>query len=58
MLGDMGHIRIIGGIVIWVLKGFKVPLKECVNDYTFAFIIGIITILIIAFLCFYLDSSF
>ncbi len=52
------NIRFVGGVVIWVFKGFKVPLKECINDYTFAFIVGVIAILIITFSCFYFYDKF
>ena len=47
------HVRLIGGVVIWGFKGFKTPLKNCINDFTFSFIIGIITILIVFYLCIY-----
>lgn len=52
------HIRLVGGFVIWVFNGFKVPLKECLKNYTHSFIIGVFTILIIAFLCFYFYDKF
>ncbi len=58
MLGGTGDIRIIGGFVIWFFKGFKGSLKECIDNYTLAFIVGIITILIIAFLCFIFYGDF
>ena len=45
------HIKLVGGFVIWGFKGFKGSLKECINNYTPAFIVGFIAILIIAFLC-------
>lgn len=44
------HVRLIGGVVIWGFKGFKTPLMDCINDFTFSFIIGIITILIVFYL--------
>jgi hypothetical protein len=53
-----GHIRLVGGFVIWVFNGFKVPLKECSRNYIRSFIIGLITILVIAFLCFYFYAKF
>lgn len=58
MLGGTGDIRIIGGFVIWVFKGFKGTLKECINNYTQAFIVGVIVIIIVAFLCFNFYNSF
>jgi len=58
MLGGTGDIRIIGGFVIWVFKGFKGSLKECINNYTPAFVVGLITILIIAFLSFNFYEDF
>ncbi len=58
MLGGTGDIRIIGGFVIWIFKGFKGSLKECIDNYSFAFIVGIITILVIAFLCFNFYEEF
>ncbi|GEC73614.1 hypothetical protein SAMN05443543_10811 [Flavobacterium flevense] len=58
MLGGTGDIRIIGGFVIWVFKGFKGSLKECINNYTSAFVVGLIMIFIIAFLCFNFYEDF
>jgi hypothetical protein len=52
------HIRLVGGFVIWFFKGFKIPLKDCMKNYAYSFIIGFISILIIAYLCFYFyDNS-
>ncbi len=58
MLGGTGDIRIIGGFVIWVFKGFKGSLKERINNYTPSFVVGLITILIIAFLSFNFYENF
>lgn len=52
------HIRLVGGFVMWIFKGFKTPLKSCINDYTYSFIIGVMTILIVAFLCFNFYEDF
>lgn len=47
------HIRLVGGFVIWIFKGCKVPLKDCINNFVYSFIIGVITILIVAYFIFY-----
>jgi hypothetical protein len=52
------HIRIVGGFVIWIFKGFKVPLKDCIKNYFYSFIIGFITILVVAYLCLFIYSRF
>lgn len=52
MGGGYYHIRLVGGIVVWVFKGFKGSLKESI-DYGPTFTLGFIIILVIAFLCFY-----
>jgi hypothetical protein len=51
------HVRLIGGVVIWGLKGFKTPFKDCVNDFAFSFIIGIITILVVFYSIIYCYSA-
>jgi uncharacterized Tic20 family protein len=51
------HIRLIGGVVIWVFKGFKTSFKDCINNFTLSFIIGIITILILFYFGIYLYSG-
>ena len=51
------HVRFIGGIVIWAVRGFKTPLKNCMDDFVNSFIIGTITILILFFSSIYLYSK-
>lgn len=51
------HVRLIGGIVIWTVRGFKTSLKDCMNDFTNSFIIGLITILIVFYFGIYLYSE-
>lgn len=52
-MGGTLNIRYIGGLIIWIINGFKIPLKDCVNNYISAFLVGIITILIVSFTCIY-----
>lgn len=52
------HIRIVGGFVIWFFKGFKIPLKDCMKNYVYSFIIGFITILVVVYLSLYIHSRF
>ena len=56
-MGGTYNIRLIGGIVIWIFKGFKTSLKDCINDFTNSFIVGIITILVLFYFGIYLYSE-
>jgi len=52
MSGGIYYIRLVGGIVIWLLKRFKVPLKDCIHKGKNAVEVGVITILLIAYIIF------
>ena len=56
-MGGTYHIRLIGGIVIWAFKGFRISLKDCINDFTNSFIVGIIIILVLFYFGIYLYSE-
>lgn len=51
-MGSIHGIRILGGIIIWIFRGFKVPLKDCINKSKYAVEIGIFTILLTAYILF------
>ncbi len=57
MIMSAYHVRLIGGIVIWTVRGFKTPLKDCMDDFVNSFIVGTITILILFFSSIYLYSK-
>jgi len=50
MSGGIYYLRLVGGIVIWIFKGFKNPLKECIDKNQYAVGIGILAILVIAYI--------
>ncbi|WP_181161619.1 hypothetical protein [Flavobacterium sp. GSA192] len=51
------NVRLIGGIVIWAVRGFKTSLKDCINDFTNSFIVGLITILVFFYFGIYVYSE-
>jgi hypothetical protein len=53
MFGGIGDMKVIGGFVIWSFKGFKGSFNECITNYKNSYLVGIITVLIVAFLCIY-----
>ena len=54
MSGGIYYLRLIGGIVIWLAKGFKTPLKECIDNEQYAGEIGFASIILIAYTLFHL----
>ena len=49
-MGSLHGIRIVGGMTIWLFKGFKVPLKDCINKSKYAIEIGTITVLVVTYI--------
>lgn len=50
----MGHyyIRLLGGLVYWIITGFKKDKNECIS-YKYSFEIGLITITVVLLLYLY-----
>lgn len=57
-MGSPQGIRILGGIIIWLFKGLKVPLNDCINKNKNAFVVGCIVILVAIYLVIYIASFF
>lgn len=48
-MGGIYNIELLGGIVIWLFKMCKVPLKDCVNKNKYALFVGTVATFIIVF---------
>jgi len=57
MSGGIYNLELLGGIVIWLFKRCKVPLKDCIHKNKYALLIGTITTFVVVFTGAYLAFS-